>query len=227
MIRMFHVGAAVSLVCAVTALSVPAHAQMAGAGGGNIGASRGFKGKAQDDGPKVTPPPALPGAINTIAPAEKTALDLPPTESLFDAINRGDIGSARDAISRGADLSGHNVLGMTPLDLSVDLSRNDITFLLLSLRAPDAAPVAAIATAGGTPVPSKASPGTKAATDKTVADTAGVAKPVVTKTPAKAVATAVKPALSVAAVSRQYAGPNDTGTPNPQAGFLGFGGTVQ
>ena len=57
-----------------------------------------------------------------------------PTEALFDAINRGDIGTARDAISRGADLHGHNVLGMTPLELSVDLGRNDISFMLLSMR---------------------------------------------------------------------------------------------
>jgi hypothetical protein len=58
-----------------------------------------------------------------------------PTDALFDAINRGDIGTARDAISRGADLHGHNVLGMTPLELSVDLGRNDISFMLLSMRA--------------------------------------------------------------------------------------------
>ena len=60
-----------------------------------------------------------------------------PNEALFDAINRGDIGAARDAISRGADLQGHNILGMTPLELSVDLGRNDISFLLLSMRAGD------------------------------------------------------------------------------------------
>jgi hypothetical protein len=60
-----------------------------------------------------------------------------PTEALFDAINRGDIATARDAISRGADLHGHNVLGMTPLELSVDLGRNDISFMLLSMRAAD------------------------------------------------------------------------------------------
>ena len=59
---------------------------------------------------------------------------MPPTEALFDAINRGDILTARDAISRGADLDGTNLLGVTPLELSVDLGRNDISFLLLSLR---------------------------------------------------------------------------------------------
>ena len=57
-----------------------------------------------------------------------------PNDMLFDAINRGDAGDAREALARGADLGAHNVLGMTPVDLSVDLSRNDITFLLLSLR---------------------------------------------------------------------------------------------
>ena len=45
--------------------------------------------------------------------------------------------TARDAISRGADLQGHNILGMTPLELSVDLGRNDISFMLLSMRAAD------------------------------------------------------------------------------------------
>jgi hypothetical protein len=86
---------------------------------------------------KQAAPPALPGArVNKseAAPAEPGAADLPPTEALFDAINRGDMLSARDAVNRGADLNGHNVLGLSPLDLSVDLGRNDITFLLLSLR---------------------------------------------------------------------------------------------
>ncbi len=83
------------------------------------------------------PPVAVPGArprTDSVAPADRAAADLPPTEALFDAINRGDIVTARDAISRGADLDGTNVLGVTPLELSVDLGRNDISFLLLSLR---------------------------------------------------------------------------------------------
>ena len=77
----------------------------------------------------------MPGAqSNPDDVAKATNTDLPPTDALFDAVNRGDIVTARDAIGRGADLTAHNVLGMTPLDLSVDLGRNDITFLLLSLR---------------------------------------------------------------------------------------------
>ena len=94
--------------------------------------------KAPGPGPKGEPPPAaVPGArsrTGSAAPAERSAADLPPTEALFDAINRGDIVTARDAISRGADLDGTNLLGLTPLELSVDLGRNDLSFLLLSLR---------------------------------------------------------------------------------------------
>ena len=82
------------------------------------------------------PPPGLPGAdINKdrISPSDKVVSDLPPTDALFDAINRGDIASARDSLNRGADFNARNVLGLTPLDQSIDLARNDITFLLLSL----------------------------------------------------------------------------------------------
>jgi hypothetical protein len=68
-----------------------------------------------------------------------------PTAALFDAINRGDTGAARDALSRGADTNAHNVLGLTPIDLSVDLGRNDISFLLLSMRTADQGSVSAMA----------------------------------------------------------------------------------
>ena len=87
--------------------------------------------------PAAPLPAAVPGARarpETVVPADRTTADLPPTEALFDAINRGDISSARDALSRGADLDATNSLGLTPTELSVDLARNDITFLLLSLR---------------------------------------------------------------------------------------------
>ena len=57
-----------------------------------------------------------------------------PNDALFDAINRGDLAAAKDAVNRGAQLDAHNVLGQTPTDAAIDLSRNDITFLLLSLR---------------------------------------------------------------------------------------------
>jgi hypothetical protein len=82
---------------------------------------------AAPTGPQVQPPPALPGASSNsgaAAPPSRIPTDMDPTDALFDAINRGDIGAARDAISRGADLNGHNILGMSPMELSVDLGRN-------------------------------------------------------------------------------------------------------
>jgi ankyrin repeat protein len=60
-----------------------------------------------------------------------------PTAALFEAINRGSLGASKEAVSRGADLNGHNVLGQTPLDMAIDLNRNDIMFFLLSMRTID------------------------------------------------------------------------------------------
>jgi hypothetical protein len=122
-----------------------------------------------------------------------------PTDALFDAINRGDIAAARDAISRGADLYGHNILGMTPLELSVDLGRNDISFMLLSMRAADDD-----RTRQGRPVMStaKKAPATKQARQAPVK-------------PAEKVTASAPPQAA-----RLFAG--DGGAPNPNAGFLGF-----
>ncbi|MDI2090656.1 ankyrin repeat domain-containing protein [Commensalibacter oyaizuii] len=60
--------------------------------------------------------------------------DKNPTQALFDAINTGNLNAAQDALGRGADLRATNVLGQTPLEMSVDLNRDRITFLLLSMR---------------------------------------------------------------------------------------------
>lgn len=86
------------------------------------------------------PPPALPG-LSTRTPAPAIPPDanfnlLGPNEQLFDSINRGDLASARDSVSRGADLNARNVLGLTPLESAVDQGRNDIAFFLLSARGP-------------------------------------------------------------------------------------------
>jgi hypothetical protein len=90
---------------------------------------------AKEDAAKA-PPPAIPGAISsgTPAPPLKSAAEMSPNDALFDAINRGDAGGARDAMNRGAQLDAHNVLGQTPLDAAIEANRNDITFMLLSLR---------------------------------------------------------------------------------------------
>eukprot|EP01037_Dinobryon_pediforme_P002581 gene2581-2621_t len=151
---------------------------------------------------KAAPPPGLPGAQlnkDRVAPSERAATDMPPTEALFDSINRGDIAAARDAIARGADYNARNVLGLTPLDQSIDLSRNDITFLLLSLRG-SSAPQVASGPASGEKKPSKEAAARPAP------------KPAPVAAPPRPVAQAQRP---------QQAG---GGTPNPQSGFLGFGG---
>jgi ankyrin repeat protein len=167
-------------------------------------------GSRQPAAPAPSPAPALPGAqSNPDSVAKATNTDLAPTDSLFDAVNRGDIATARDAIGRGADLNAHNVLGLTPLDLSVDLGRNDITFLLLSLRGSAPPPATAPTTASAAPA----------------AKSAG-------KMPATVAARSSAPATPrretrVASVATAEPSPTvrtDPGTPAPQAGFLGFSG---
>ncbi len=152
--------------------------------------------------PAEAPPAAVPGARarpDTVVPADRTTADLPPTEALFDAINRGDIASARDAVSRGADLDATNLLGLTPTELSVDLARNDITFLLLSLRGGGGGVHAPQQTADSAPMP--------AAVSKHSREPQHVARPVT-----QAAARTQAPPL--------FAG--NGGAPNPSAGFLGF-----
>jgi hypothetical protein len=156
----------------------------------------------------VVPPPALPGAssrADTVAPATRLPTDMSPNDALFDAINRGDIGAARDALSRGADLGARNLLGMSPMELSVDLGRNDISFLLLSYRGSDSSAGTSVAT-----TQDQAAPPAKPSK-------AAGAKPAKTETavPVKAVVPAVPQ------TPRLFA--NDGGTPVPNAGFLGFG----
>jgi hypothetical protein len=211
-------GAAFLGAALLAAIPVIAHAQLQGQGLNSQGLPTGpVVGTPQEkDNRKVPPPPALPGARSPSgepAPIDRLPSDLSPNEALFDAINRGDIASARDALARGADLHARNVLGMSPTELSVDLGRNDITFLLLSLRGAtgrSGGPVQAAAATTG--------PGLKA--EKPAAP---AARPV----RAAAVAPAPAPRQAPAPAPRQ-APPQQyvdaPGTPVPQAGFLGFGG---
>ena len=152
-------------------------------------------------------PPGLPGAAigrDRISPQERIATDMPPTDARFDSINRGDISSARDALNRGADFNARNVLGLTPLDESIDLSRNDITFLLLSLR-------------GGQPTPELSAPTVPGKPGRPgVQETKKVAAAPVPKLVQQA------PPRPVAQVQPQRGGAG--GTPDPRNGFLGFGG---
>ena len=153
------------------------------------------------------PPPALPGASSrgdAVAPATRLPNDMSPNDALFDAINRGDVAAARDALSRGADLEARNMLGMSPMELSVDLGRNDISFLLLSYRGGDSSAGAPAATAqaqAATPPKPAKEAGAKATRNATVLPVKATA-PAAPQTP------------------RLFA--NDGGTPVPNAGFLGF-----
>ena len=161
--------------------------------------SNPFTQNPEADKAKVTRrPTGLPGARSSqaVAPAERAVGDMRPTEALFDAVNRGDIAAARDAIGRGAEIEGRNILGLTPLELAVDLARNDITFLLLSMRG---------ASSGAGPEPSRAAP----------ARAAVAARPAPAPAPVR---------VAAPAAPRQRSAGADPGTPAPQAGFLGFGG---
>jgi ankyrin repeat protein len=148
----------------------------------------------------VAPPPALPGSGpgKATAPLTRVPTDMEPNDALFDSINRGDIATARDAISRGADLHARNILGMTPLELSIDLGRNDISFMLLSMRAGD---------------------DTRPAQAQRAAAAKDNAKQPVRQAK-KASPRPVTPAPAAQQTARLFSG--DGGTPNPNAGFLGF-----
>jgi hypothetical protein len=152
-----------AFVALLLCLSAPAFAQIGmspgGAGPGMGGAGGGYNSNggftpagmpsrgnpngeddshaSKEDKPQE-PPPAIPGAQPdenaAVAPADKIAAEMSPNDALFDAISRGDLAAAKDALNRGAQLEAHNVLGQTPIDASIDLDRNDITFLLLSMR---------------------------------------------------------------------------------------------
>jgi len=190
---------------AVAALMIPsawAQLGMPGAppGSGNIATGRNQQ--SAPEKPPIPAPDAIPGSKprEPAAPATRAAGDMQPTDALFDAINRGDIAAARDALNRGADLNGVNILGMTPMELSVDLGRNDISFLLLSMRGEDAGRGSRVDARDTTPA-AKPKKGTEVARRGA---------------PAKPVPVAAKPV----ATPKLFA--NDGGAPVPNAGFLGF-----
>ena len=201
-------------------LSAPAFGQSSPSAGGPT-TSFAPKGAGQA-AKKEEPPPAVPGARaepTAVAPAERSAADLPPTEALFDAINRGDLLTARDAINRGADLNGTNVLGLTPLELAVDLGRNEISFVLLTLRGGNG-----YTTAHGPAPALPAAPQSRAerqaaARTARAAARSGKTDDFTGTTGGEAVA-ARPPANPVPQAARLFAGQG--GTPIPQAGFLGF-----
>lgn len=188
-----------ALALSFTLAAAPAMAQL---GGGGIG---GFAaGKAPKPLP-VTPdtaPPALPGAAIP-APAAGPNLAKPqggdPTADLFKAIIKGDDSAAQSAIGRGADIAAQDQFGETPLQLAIALNRTSITFLLLQTRNE-------LAAQGRAPEPLGA-PWLLNAPSPPVA-------------PAKAYHPPPAPESHTVPVANQ---PANAGTPDPDAGFLGFG----
>jgi ankyrin repeat protein len=186
-------------------LPVPeAAAQFRGGGGGMRGAP------ATDPNAQRPPPPGLPGLQYRRAPdpipADPTQ-NLSPNAALFDAINRGDLPAAREAVGRGADIEARNILGLTPVDAAIDQGRNEIMFYLLSVRAGSGI--------RGGPPPEAATP---------VAAAPPRAAPRRNARPAAAPAEETERVLPSPA--RQAPNPRlwagDGGAPNPQIGFLGF-----
>jgi hypothetical protein len=123
----------------LAAQAVPAFAETEAQKEAEAQADAQEKAKRAEDAKEAAakaPPPAIPGAVSSgeAAPPSKNVAEMSPNDALFDAINRGDAAGARDAINRGAQLDAHNVLGQTPTDAAIEANRNDITFMLLSLR---------------------------------------------------------------------------------------------
>jgi hypothetical protein len=185
--------------------ATPGLAQFIGGGSGpssiNNAVQKNLRGAQQPTKPD-TQPPVLPGTKAPSEPAEPStaAQNLSPTDALFDAINRGDLAAAREAVNRGADLDARNLLGLTPVDLSVDLGRNDISFALLSMRREYESPA-----------PSKPGEGAQ----RTAETPRAASRPRVVRAAASA---AEEPAADVP----RYVSGNG-GAPIPAAGFLGFG----
>ena len=173
--------------------------------------------------PKRDVGPGLPGARSNedlVAPADRPAMQMRPTEALFDAINRGDISATRDAIARGAEMNGHNILGQTPLEMAVDIGRKDIVFLLLSLRGMDDRPTARTT---GRPTDH---PGAAQAGGPTVRGSSASGSSAGASARSEARRPQPQPARVTAASAPRapqlFIG--DGGSPNPDAGFLGFDG---
>ena len=187
---------AISLLCAVAC--APRAFAAIGDQSMDPAANNGTADQSDDASTKpVAPPSATPGSKADTAPAAAATADaknLGPNEALFDAISRGDLTAARDAVSRGADLNAQNSLGQKPVDASIDLGRNEITFMLLAQRPLTTTSVAEVDQAD---VPSPA-PASDAAPRN------GRRAPA----PAQQLAE-FKPAA-------------DPGTPEPSVGFLGF-----
>jgi hypothetical protein len=190
---------AIMILAAVT-LALPAAAQMGGMGGPGSGAGAGagmIGGAERPRAERRERPPGLPGLqgrASVVVPPTRPPGLMNPNDALFDAISRGDVQAARDAVSRGADTNARGPLGLTPVESAVDHGRPDVMFYLLSLRGSAGNPAAP-----PPPAPVRATR----------------PEPAARATAAPVVAPAAPPARP-----RLWA--NDGGAARPEVGFLGF-----
>jgi hypothetical protein len=179
-----------------------------------LAAAQGMARGAPQQAATPQPAPALPGLAARRAPAPIQGdpnANLSPNAALFDAIVRGDLAAARDAVTRGANLNARNELGLTPLDSAVDQGRNEIAFYLLSTRdlsrGPAEEPPPGTAASGRQPASAAA---LNRGAPQRPAESGGAA----------ILAAAAAQRGSVPRSARLWA--NDGGAPQPQIGFLGF-----
>jgi hypothetical protein len=155
-------------------------------------------------------PAALPGLQGRraapVIPADPAqTATMSPNDALFDAISRGDLPAAREAVGRGADVEARNVLGLSPIDSAVDQGRSDILFYLLSVRG--------IARGGSGPPPQAAPAPRQTAAQRRAAEAAA-------REAERAQAGAARGGNQAVRTPRLWA--NDGGAPIPSVGFLGF-----
>lgn len=191
---------ALALGAALGAATLPAYAQLGSVGMG--GAGGGPKAQPEDQAPDLAPMglPGLGGAAQQpqTGPKLQRPVSGDPTQNLFIAINNNDYAAAQQAVSHGANLNATNQFGETPLDLAIALNRNDITFLLLGTRNE------LISQGYGQPL------GAPILLNNTATNHPRTHH-------ARPMKGSSQPAPRVKTL------PNLPGTPDPQAGFLGFG----
>ena len=180
-------------------------------------------------GPAQPSAPGLPGARpgNVVNKGSINADLLSPNDELFDAIDRGDTSAARDAIARGAALNATNAVGQTPIDDSVALGRNEITFLLVTLLHAGGNDITDAQGPMAMPPPNTLGLSNK---DERAVSTPvsffGAQKPATSaRRKTHYYASATENAASAPAAPGAYG--STTGAPVPSAGFVGFGSSGQ
>jgi hypothetical protein len=185
-----------------------------------------------DINPSQPSQPGLPGASRPTSVSRGTISGdmMSPNAALFDAIDRGDLAAARDAVGRGADLGATNAVGQSPIDESVSLGRNDITFLLVTLLHAEGAQITDAQGPMNAPPPTTL--GLSLRDEHVAAEPVGFFSPppnsTVTQTrkgrryPPVPVAVKSKVTPSAAPQSPPVYG-DSSGAPVPASGFLGFG----